>query len=241
MKFSFVIPIFIQKTDTTRIAMLRECIKSIRMQSHSDWEVIVKNTPDDNISREWIDPLDPVSLICKPDTGITDGLNQGLQYVTGDIIHWLCGDDLLGDLDTLAFLNEQFQDNKTPQWIYSNIGSIDEFGTHRGGDHGSHMCTIEELLEHNRIGQPTVFWNRAMFEKIGYFQYTMASDYDYWCRCYRIAKPMYTEKILGIGRRWEQSASHINSELVEKEAAEISTRNTVDYVLGREPEYVSYP
>ena len=236
MKFSFVIPISIRKTNATRAAMFMDCLESIFAQSHKDYEIIIKNADvGENISGEKIKYYE-----CA-DKGITDGLNQGLQYVTGDIIHWLCGDDLLGDPDTLAFLNEKFQDNKTPQWIYSNIGSIDEFGTHRGGDHGSHMCTIEELLEHNRIGQPTVFWNRAMFDKIGYFNYTMASDYDYWCRCYRVATPMYTEKILGIGRRWEQSASHINSELVEKEAAEISTKNTVDYVLGREPEYVAYP
>ena len=237
MKFSFVIPVRI--TDKIRAKMLWDCLESIQDQTHKNWEVIIKGTAGSG----YMGPIEPskVKYVECADNGITDGLNQGLQYVTGDIIHWLCGDDLLGDPDTLAFLNKQFQDNKTPQWIYSNIGSIDEFGTHRDGDHGSHMCTIEELLEHNRIGQPTVFWNRAMFEKIGYFQYTMASDYDYWCRCYRVAKPMYTEKILGIGRRWEQSASHINSELVEKEAAEISTRNTVDYVLGREPEYVSYP
>ena len=235
MKFSFVIPVRI--TDKTRAQMLMDCLDSIKKQTHQNFEIIIK----DSYENKTPTICSRIKYIPSTDKGITDGLNQGLQHVTGDIIHWLCGDDLLGDPNTLAFLNEKFQDNKTPQWIYSNIGSIDEFGTHRGGDHGSHMCTIEELLEHNRIGQPTVFWNRAMFEKIGYFNYTMASDYDYWCRCYRVATPMYTEKILGIGRRWEQSASHINSELVEKEAQEISTKNTVDYVLGREPEYVPYP
>jgi hypothetical protein len=240
-------PVAIHQTDTKRLRMLEEALESIRAQKHEDYEVVLKDAfPQEpvknNISiyklmREFGSKMHYVAYA---DKGMTDGLNQALYWSTGDILHIVCGDDSLGkDTDILGYVDRNFQvDSSKPQWMYGSTGCLLEDSSE--GPWGiTPYATLEEMLIHNRCGTPATYWNRAMFEKIGYFQYKLASDYDYWCRCYRVAPPIYTQSVLGCGRRWDEAASWIDRELVEAEAHQISVYHRLEGSAA--PEYILYP
>jgi glycosyltransferase involved in cell wall biosynthesis len=228
--------------------MLVECLESIRNQTHQDYEVILKDAyPQEPVTShsqvcEILYSMPKVKYICQPDTGMTDGLNQALYNATGEILHIVCGDDSLGSPKTLEIVDEKFVDNFSTEaaWLYGSTGCLNEDSSE--GPWGIQPpTTLEEMLIHNRMGTPATYWNRAMFEKVGYFEYALASDYDYWCRCYRIAEPDYSRLVLGLGRRWNKAASWTQAGLVEQEAYDISNRHTQFYLMNRQPPYVPYP
>ena len=131
--------------------------------------------------------------------------------------------------------------NEEPNWLYGSTGCLNEDSSE--GPWGIQPTTnLQEMLIHNRMGTPATYWNRKMFEKVGYFQYELASDYDYWCRCFRVKPPNYTTRVLGLGRRWNKAASWTNAELVEEEAQDfIQSSCTILFGEAFSRHYVSYP
>ena len=250
MKISMCIPVLIKPDETKRLDMLVTCLFSILQQSHTDFEVVLKDalpqTPV-QMNKKVKDAMrlfgTRLNYIACADKNIHDGLNQALWWATGDILHYICGDDEAGDTDTLAQINEQFEtcDMSKPAWLYGSTQCILEDGS--AGPWGIQpWATLEETLVHNRMGCGATFWNRAMFDRIGYWdtQYRHAGDYDYWCRCYRITPPMYTTKATCKVRNWSGSISIPNVELLESEASEIAVRNSAEHARGDVPSYISY-
>jgi glycosyltransferase involved in cell wall biosynthesis len=246
MKFSLLIPIAIHRDNNRRAEMLENCLQSILRQSHDDYEVVLKDAfPDEPVTSfpQVANTMKAfgthLKYVISRDGGIRSGTNQALHNATGDVLYILCGDDALGDSDTLSFVSDTLRTSE-PAWMYGNTGCMLEDGK-PGHWEVTPFATLSELLQHNRMGGPAVFWNREMFQRIGYFdKYEMANDYDYWCRCYRITRPTYVNRVLGIGRRWSESASRIGCELVEREASEISLKHTVAHARGETPIYVPY-
>ena len=101
MNFSILTPVAIRATDTQRAQMLVECLQSIKNQTHQDYEVILKDAyPQEPVTLhsevcQILYSMPKVKYICRPDTGMTDGLNQALHAATGEILHIVCGDDSL--------------------------------------------------------------------------------------------------------------------------------------------------
>lgn len=249
MKISMCIPVLIQPNDTKRLDMLVDCLLSILKQSHTDYEVILKDalpqTPVTLNKRvaDTINAFGPqINYIACADKNIHDGLNQALWWATGDVLHYICGDDEAGSTDTLAYVNERFESHMDrPAWLYGSTQCILEDGSE--GPWGTQpWATLEETLIHNRMGCGATFWNRAMFMQLGYWDacYRHAADYDYWCRCYRVTPPMYATRALCQVRKWDGSISIPNVELLESEASAIAVDNAAAHARGDAPDYIPY-
>ena len=88
-------------------ATVRDTLESVMRQTHSDWELIIKdggskdNTLD--ICREIADnAAGRIKVISSPDKGIYDAMNQGIEAATGDVIGLLNSDDFYTSDDVLA-------------------------------------------------------------------------------------------------------------------------------------------
>lgn len=247
MKFSLIVPVAIRTNDIQRAKFLVECLESILVQTHTDYEVILKDAfpkdpvkNHDNVRTTMQKFGSKLNYIAMADKNVTDGINQALWWATGDIFHIVNGDDLTSPSDSLEFVAAQFAGHPEPAWMYGSLGTVLEDGSE--GHWGvTPFATLEEMLIHNRCGTPATYWNRAMFKQLGYQEYVLASDYDYWCRCYRVTPPMYTTRLIGTGRRWNQSISHINCEFVEQEASTIAAKHSAAYARGESPRYVPWP
>ena len=91
MKVSFVIPVY-------KVAgYIEQCVKSIISQSYKDIEVILVDdgSPDEcpAICDRLAEEYDSVKAFHKPNGGLSDARNYGLQYATGDYVTFVDSDD----------------------------------------------------------------------------------------------------------------------------------------------------
>lgn len=97
MKLSIVIPVYGVE------ATLDRCIESVIGQSYSEFEVIlVDDGSPDNCPRlcdEWAERDERIRVIHKPNGGLSDARNAGIEIAKGDYITFVDSDDYL-DEDT---------------------------------------------------------------------------------------------------------------------------------------------
>jgi len=155
-----------------------------------------------------------------PDKGQSDAINRGLALAEGDVISYLCADDLL-EPDALARVAEAFRANPGADIVYGD-------GYFLEGDSGwKRLKRVgpdgpRHLGEGNRFIQPAVFLRRSVFERFGPFDgglhYCM--DHEYWLRVggavswVYVADPLATSRLHGgaktsrhLVRAWEEAAA----------------------------------
>ena len=91
MKISIIVPCY--KVET----YLSTCIGSVVNQSYSDWELILVDDGSPDRSGEICDEFaktdSRIKVIHKPNGGLSDARNAGLEAMTGDFIAFLDSDD----------------------------------------------------------------------------------------------------------------------------------------------------
>lgn len=104
MKISIIIPIF--KVE----AYLRECVDSVLNQTFTDFEVILVDdgSPDScpQICDEYAAKDARIIVIHKPNGGLSDARNFGLDRAKGDYIMFLDSDDWWDDKNALKKVND---------------------------------------------------------------------------------------------------------------------------------------
>ena len=107
-------------------ATVRDTIESVLSQTHSDWELIIKdggstdNTLD--ICREYTD--DRVKIVACQDKGLYDAMNQGIAAATGDVIGILNSDDFYFDNQVLEHIASVLADESIG-CVYGNLVFVD--------------------------------------------------------------------------------------------------------------------
>lgn len=95
IRVSFVVPIYNVEL------YLRECIDSILKQTYQEIEIIlVDDGSTDNSSKicdEYLSIDDRITVIHKPNSGLSDARNLGVNTAKGDYIMFVDSDDFLAD------------------------------------------------------------------------------------------------------------------------------------------------
>lgn len=225
MKISICIPVY------GREKMLAQAIHSILTQEHEDYEVILRDDDPENPVNPSL-PDSRFKYFIEPHLhGMSERANATLRHATGEILYLMGSDDLLWP-SALYSVNHAFESETLGNacWLYGKTVSVDSHLRYQGID--GEPTTFELLCQMNRIGQPSVFWNRAMGEWAGPFdtRYKYAGDYDMWCRFYRLRKPIFLNQELGIYRHHDGNmAAVMGNESVDahnREPATISWRHT---------------
>ena len=163
------------------------------------------------------------------DTNVIAGLNRALRDALGDVLYFMCADDLLCP-GTLTLVNDLFQGRVAePFWIYGRTETIDVEGKRLGVSGGP--FTYEDMLIHNRIGTNSVFWNHKMMEVVGMFdeKYRYAADYDMWMRMWNVRPPVFVDYIFGSFRRHAAQTSEVSNQAVVNEAFLVSDKYIAAY------------
>lgn len=121
--------------------------------------------------------------VSEPDRGQTDALIKGFNHATGDIQGWLCSDDLLlpGALDAVTRF---FDEHPEVQAVYGDSLWIDDQGRYLKPKKEMRFSRFALLFDHNYISQPSMFWRRELYEKVGGLdqRFNLAMDADLWER-----------------------------------------------------------
>lgn len=121
--------------------------------------------------------------VSEPDRGQTDALIKGFRRATGAIQGWLCSDDLLlpGALERVL---HYFDAHPEVDAMYGDSLWIDAGGQFLRPKKEMDFNRFVYLFDHNYISQPSMFWRRRLYDKVGGLdpRFDLAMDSDLWER-----------------------------------------------------------
>jgi GT2 family glycosyltransferase len=145
-------------------------------------------------------------VVSEPDGGQTQALKKGFAHATGDILGWLCSDDLL-ELSTVRFVLDYFREHPDADFIYGDLQVI--------GPGGEVLGTRKEIpfnwfiwkYDYNYIPQPSAFWKRQLYDKVNGLDETfdLCMDGDLWARFAEHTRPRHVRRVLSKARYHPQT------------------------------------
>ena len=143
--------------------------------------------------------------VSEPDRGQTDALVKGFARSTGEVLGWICSDDLLlpGALEAVG---RYFADHPQVDWVYGDAIWIDAKGAPIRAKREMPWSRHVFLFDHNYLAQPSVFWRRRLYDAAGGLNpnFNLAMDSDLWLRFSRIATPEHLPQYLSCLRSYPE-------------------------------------
>jgi glycosyltransferase involved in cell wall biosynthesis len=143
--------------------------------------------------------------LSEKDKGQTDALMKGFRMTRGEILAWINSDDtyLPGALQTAA---GYFRDHPDTGLLYGDAYYCDTAGAIIGR-YRTEEFDLKTLASFNFICQPSTFFRRDVFEKVGSLDESLhfAMDYDLWIRIGQRSPCRYLPRFLSAYRLHEAS------------------------------------
>lgn len=166
-------------------ATIRDTLESILKQSHTDFELIVKDGGSKDktlaICEEYLPAFNGrLNIISCPDKGIYDAMNQGIKAATGDVVGILNSDDFYHRTDVLEKVNDAFK-NTEIQAVYGDVRFVNNDNLEKTVRYYSSKMFSPKLFRFGFMpAHPTFFTYKRYFDEFGYYQtdYKIAADYE---------------------------------------------------------------
>ncbi|HEX5464806.1 MAG TPA: glycosyltransferase family 2 protein [Burkholderiales bacterium] len=164
---------------------LEQTMRSVLDQKYPGLEYVVIDggSKDESVSiiRKYTAELS--YWVSEPDHGQTDALIKGFRRTSGDIMGWLCSDDLLLP-GALATVGRFFADNPNVMAAYGDALWIDGDGRFIRPKKEAGFNRFVFLYDHNYVPQPSMFWRRSLHQSVGGLdtRFDLAMDADLWDR-----------------------------------------------------------
>lgn len=163
--------------------------------------------------------------VSEPDGGQTDALVKGFAVCTGDVLGWLCSDDLLlgGALQRIGMF---FAENPQVDWVYGDALWIDARGNPIRPKREIPWSRWVVLFDHNYLAQPSVFWRRSLYDRVGGLDrsWNLSMDADLWLRFARISLPCHLPHYLSCMRDYPEQKTRRFAALRDEEAEALRLR-----------------
>ncbi|WP_295750798.1 glycosyltransferase family 2 protein [Undibacterium sp.] len=193
------------------MAFLPETIRSVHMQSRTDFEHIFVDGNSTDGTLEYLRKLPGNNLILEGvGGGIARAMNEGIRAASGDVIAHMHSDDYYLGTDVFSQVLDVFE-NTDKQWLFGRIMS-DVDGVLRPETYTVPRYSYNQFLRGNFIPHPATFIRRKVFEECGVFSETLryAMDYDFFLRIARRYQPQQLDTHLAAFRRHDGSTTQAN-------------------------------
>lgn len=159
--------------------------------------------------------------VSEPDRGQTDALIKGFERSSGEVLGWLCSDDLLLP-GALRAVGEFFARHPCAQAMYGDALWIDEDGRLLRPKKEMAFNRFVFRYDHNYIPQPSMFWRRSLYRAVGGLdpRFNLAMDGDLWERFSIQASIAHLPRYLSCMRFYpQQKTRSLRSHCMREDAA----------------------
>ncbi len=159
------------------------------------------------------------------DRGQTHALRKGFARARGEILGWLCSDDLLEPTAIRTVIN-LFRSHSELQFLYGDTYWIDTTGAIVKWRKEIAFNWFIWKYDHNYIPQPSAFWKRELYEQSGGLDesFDLAMDADLWARFATVAPPRHFRIALSRMRMYPQQKTQRLYGRLRTELRQISSR-----------------
>jgi len=203
-------------------------IRSVLEQSYRDLEYIIIDGASNDNSRAIIESYAPklAYWVSEPDGGQTDALIKGFEHSTGDIQGWLCSDDLLLP-GALAIVGGFFAEHPEVDAVYGDSLWINAAGHYLRTKKEMGFSRFAFLFDHNYISQPSMFWRKRLYDKVGGLNthFNLAMDADLWERFSRHTRIAHIPSYLSCMRYYPEQKTRALRSKGQIEDQEIRQRS----------------
>lgn len=185
---------------------IRAAIDSVLSQDYPNLDLHVMDGGSRDETVEILKSYgDRITWVSQKDNGQCDAINRGLKHLTGDVICWLNSDDLFtpGAIRTVA---ETFAAHPEVDFLYGKGWVINELGTKRHDGGVLPLDTWKLIHQRNFIQQPSCFFRRSLFDKVGPVDENLfyVMDWELWIR-FASYRGMYVDEYLSCNREYGQN------------------------------------
>lgn len=180
--------------------------------------------------------------VSEKDNGQSEAINKGFKMATGDVVNWLCADDLLCD-GSIQKVIDFFSHNSTANVVFGLSKSIDE----KGDPYktlNARSFTRDELIrrwdkvycEFN-LPQSSTFVRTRILRKVGLLneRLHLTMDYEWYLRLNKYFTFYFIDEVLSNDRTHDNSKSNKFREDQYNESIRVSRRywneNYLRYLL----------
>jgi glycosyltransferase involved in cell wall biosynthesis len=190
LKISVIIPSYNQGK------FLEETILSVLEQDYRDLELFIIDGGSKDNSVEIIQKYSShiTGWVSEKDSGQSEAINKGFRMSSGDIISWLCSDDLYTP-GTLKKVNEIFASLPPSVGVVHGNSVIFQGEKVVNYDKGYGKWTVERQLAGMTFPQPSSFMKRTFVEQAGLLKtdYHFGMDYELFSRLIMICDFHYED------------------------------------------------
>ena len=198
MKLSVITP------SLNQARYLGECLDSVRRAAaqatpHEVEHIIVDGGSSDR-TLDLLRARNGVRWISEPDRGQSHAINKGLSMASGDILAYLCADDLY-EPDAVRAVMDVFAADSNIDIVYGDFYFLEgDSGRKRRKSAASFRPA--NLHNSNPLGQPAVWWRRRVYERLGGFDESLhyCMDHEYWLRLGTKVRWHYIPEPLAVSR-----------------------------------------
>lgn len=216
---------------------LEETIRSVLLQGYPNLEYIIIDGGSTDDLVEIIKRYEPwlTYWVSEPDRGQSFAINKGFEKATGDIFGWINSDDYYAP-NVLSHIATMFKRNQT-SWISGVCDTITPDRQIRLGNEFE-PPEFENWLIKCPLRQPSVFWQRELWQAVGGVDTRMQYSFDYelWMRfSEKQSRPTWTTRHLAYFRVHQSSKTFKSRENFYREDWVVFRRNIhrVDNIFKR--------
>jgi len=178
LKFTIITPVY-QGEET-----IKTCIESVLRQSYSDFEYIIMDALSTDATVPIIKayPDQRIRLISEEDKGLYDAFNKAIKIATGDILCFLCADDMYAEADALRKVAAIFQAQPNLDIVYSDIVYVNRQDTNKVERFWKSSSFVPGLYQKGWLPPNTSFYvKRSSLQHIEPFNidFKYAADYEF--------------------------------------------------------------
>lgn len=162
---------------------ISETIQSVLSQTYNDFELIIVDGKSTDNTLNIINDFksDKIRLISENDTGIYNAMNKGVNLSTGDYLFFLNSDDKFLHNNVLTIFAQEMEKTHS-DLIFGTYFFINK-NTGKYGIKQQRNLSKFDLWQACPL-QPTLFYNKDLFEKHGLMEekYKICADYEFSLR-----------------------------------------------------------